>query len=160
MQHHPPAKSPHHGPCRAMGLVLEIPVCPLHGVPLTRGNCSGLRHLSWEHQFDPHPTLNHCPKTMARVAIADAALSPRRNSTCSVPGLSGTRRTSFSSLSSSSVFVEVNQWNFMLRDFYDFTPERYLAGFSAVYDVFANTNTCQLAGLLKPVQGYAARFCI
>ena len=58
-----------------------------------------------------------------------------------------------SSLSSSSVFDEVNQWNFMLGDFCHFTPERCLAGFSSVYDVFANTNTCQLAGLLKPVQG-------
>ena len=45
----------------------------------------------------------------------------------------------------------------MLRDFYDFTPERCLAGFSAVYNVFANTNTCQLAGLLKPVLGPTRR---
>ena len=60
-----------------MGLVLEIPVCPLHGVPSdSRELLRALRHLSWEPHFDPHPTPNHCrPKTMARVAIADAALS-------------------------------------------------------------------------------------
>ena len=67
-------------PNRAMGLVLDTPTCPLHGVPSDSLELlRAIRHLSWEPHFDmtsaPHPTQNQCPKTMARLAIADAGFS-------------------------------------------------------------------------------------
>ena len=67
MQHHPPGKSRltmvHASRHHALGLVLGTPICP---------------HLSLEPHSDmavPHQTPNHCPKTRATLAIADAAVS-------------------------------------------------------------------------------------